>query len=85
MNSTVIQQISFEDATYLKRSRKTRKQKFLEEMDKAMPWKKWVAVIEPHYPNGKRGRRPFPLETMLRIHFMQQWFGLSDPGMEDEL
>ena len=85
MYSTVMQQISFEDATYLNRSRKTRKQKFLEEMDKAMPWKRMVAVIEPHYPKGERGRRPFPLETMLRIHFMQQWFGLSDPGMEDEL
>ncbi len=50
-----------------------------------MPWKKLVAVIEPHYPKGERDRRPFPLETILRIHFMQQWFGLSDPGMEDEL
>ena len=51
----------------------------------AVRWQKMVAVIVPHYPKGERGRRPFPLETMLRIHFMQQWFGLSDPGMEDEL
>ena len=54
-------------------------------MDRAVPWSKMLAIIKPHYPKGERGRRPFPLETMLRIHFMQQWFGLSDPGMEDEL
>ena len=85
MIGAVMQQVSFEDATYLNRTRKTRKQKFLEEMDKAMPWQIVLAIVEPHYPKGERGRRPFPLETMLRIHFMQQWFGLSDPGMEDEL
>ena len=80
-----MQQVSFEGITNLSRNRKTRKQKFLEEMDKAVPWVKMVAVIKPYCPKGERGRRPFPLETMLRIHFMQQWFGISDPGMEDEL
>jgi IS5 family transposase len=49
---TAMQQITFEDATYMNRSMKTRKQKFLEEMDKAVPWQKMVAVIKPHYPTG---------------------------------
>ncbi|MGF6547450.1 IS5 family transposase [Paraburkholderia youngii] len=42
-------------------------------------------MIEPHYPRGKTGRPPFPIATMLQIHFMQQWFGLSDPAMEEAL
>jgi IS5 family transposase len=51
-----------------------------------MPWPMLEAIIEPHYPTaGRRGRPPMPLDTMLRIHFMQQWYALSDPGMEDAL
>ena len=63
--------------------KKTRKQVFLEEMDKVVPWAALVEVIVPYYPEGKTGRPPFSLETMLRIHFLQQWFTLSDPGMEE--
>jgi hypothetical protein len=59
---------------------------FLAEMDQVMPWPLLEATIEPHYPKaGRRGRPPMPLGTMLRIHFMQQWYALSDPGMEDAL
>lgn len=50
-----------------------------------MPWAELVAVIEPHWPKGQRGRPPFRLETMLRIHLMQQWYALSDPAMEEAL
>ena len=50
-----------------------------------MPWSRLIALIEPHYPKGKTGRPPFPVATMLQIHFMQQWFGLSDPAMEEAL
>ncbi|SEK15853.1 transposase, IS4 family [Paraburkholderia tropica] len=50
-----------------------------------MPWSRLIALIEPHYPRGKTGRPPFPIATMLQIHFMQQWFGLSDPAMEEAL
>ncbi|MEY2632611.1 MAG: hypothetical protein RIR00_1265, partial [Pseudomonadota bacterium] len=50
-----------------------------------VPWPALVALIEPHYPKAGKGRRPRGLETMLRIYFMQQWFALSDPGMEDAL
>jgi IS5 family transposase len=63
----------------------TRKRKFLEEMDRVVPWSALVELIEPYYPQGRTGRPPFGLETMLRVHFMQQWFTLSDPAMEEAL
>ncbi len=66
-------------------TKKTRKREFLEEMDRVVPWGELVALIEPHSPRAKTGRPPFPIQTMLRIHFMQQWFGLSDPAMEEAL
>lgn len=50
-----------------------------------MPWSKLIALIEPHYPKGKTGRPPIPVATMLQIHFMQQWFGLSNPAMGEAL
>jgi transposase, IS5 family len=63
--------------------RKTRKAIFLEQMDRVVPWSRLVDLIAPHYPAGRTGRPPFELETMLRTHFLQQWFNLSDPGMEE--
>jgi len=66
-------------------SKRTRRREFLDEMDRVVPWGELVALIEPHYPQGKTGRPPFPIATMLRIHFLQQWFGLSDPAMEEAL
>jgi IS5 family transposase len=66
-------------------TKKTRKREFLEEMDKVVPWAVLVQIVEPHYPKAKTGRPPFPIETMLRIHYLQQWFGLSDPAMEETL
>ena len=65
--------------------KKTRKREFLEEMNLVVPWGELVRLIEPHAPRGKTGRPPFAVSTMLRIHFMQQWFGLSDPAMEESL
>jgi IS5 family transposase len=50
-----------------------------------VPWSELVGLTQPHAPAGKTGRPPFAVETMLRIHFMQQWFGLSDPAMEEAL
>lgn len=64
-------------------TRKTRKQVFLEQMEQVVPWDALVELIAPYYPEGKTGRPPFSLQTMLRTHFMQQWFTLSDPGMEE--
>lgn len=70
-----------------RRPKKTRKQIFLEEMDQVVPWTALVALIEPHTPQpGPKGGRPaFAVETMLRIHFLQQWFKLSDPAAEEAL
>ena len=65
------------------RAKKTRKQVFLGQMDQVVPWAALVELIAPYYPEGKTGRPPFSLLTMLRIHFMQQWFTLSDPAMEE--
>ncbi|WP_210545600.1 IS5 family transposase [Rhodoferax sp. PAMC 29310] len=63
--------------------KKTRKQVFLEQMEQVVPWAALVEVIAPYYPEGRTGRPPFSLHTMLRIHFMQQWFTLSDLAMEE--
>ncbi len=63
----------------------TRRAKFLAEMEAVVPWARLLAVIEPHYPKAPQGRPPHPLPRMLRIYFMQQWFNLSDPAMEDAL
>ena len=54
-------------------------------MERVVPWQALVDLITPYAPDGKRGRPPFAVETMLRIHFMQQWFTLSDPAMEEAL
>ncbi|HEY1216225.1 IS5 family transposase [Paraburkholderia phymatum] len=66
-------------------TKRTRKREFLDEMTRVVPWQQLIALIEPHYPKGRTGRPPFPVATMLRIHFMQQWFSLSDPAMEEAL
>lgn len=66
-------------------TKKTRKREFLEQMQQVVPWKDLVALIAPYAPEGRRGRPPFPVEMLLRIHFMQQWFTLSDPAMEEAL
>jgi IS5 family transposase len=78
-------QISFGDAEYAGKRKKTRREIFLEEMEQVVPWKSLLNLIEPCYPIAGRGRHPYPLETMLRVHLMQNWFGLSDPAMEEAL
>jgi len=54
-------------------------------MELVVPWKALLGLIEPHYPVAGRGRRPYPLASMLRVHLMQNWFALSDPAMEEAL
>jgi IS5 family transposase len=66
-------------------TKKTRKREFLDEMERVVPWAALVQVVEPYYPKAKTGRPPFGIETMLRIHYLQQWFALSDPAMEEAL
>ena len=78
-------QMSFGDAEYAGKRKKTRREVFLEEMEQVVPWKSLLGLIDPVYPIAGRGRHPYPLETMLRVHLMQNWFALSDPAMEEAL
>jgi IS5 family transposase len=66
-------------------TKKTRRAAFLEEMKQVVPWRELCALIEPHYPKAGSGRPPIGVERMLRIYFLQQWFNLSDPGVEEAL
>jgi len=66
-------------------SKKTRRAAFLEEMEQVVPWCELCALVEPHYPKAGNGRRPVGIERMLRIYFLQQWFNLSDPAVEEAL
>jgi IS5 family transposase len=66
-------------------TRRTRKREFLAQMESVVPWAELVALIAPYAPESRRGRPPFAVQTMLRIHFTQQWFTLSDPAMEEAL
>src|SRR5438132_7729459 len=65
--------------------KKTRREVFLEEMEQVVPWRELGALVEPHYPKPGNGRPPVGVERMLRIYFLQQWFNLSDPAVEEAL
>jgi len=78
-------QKSFCDIEYEMRTRKTKRDEFLNIMNEIIPWSEWVAFIEPHYPTGKRGRPPIGIEKMLRMYLLQCWFALSDAGLEDSI
>jgi transposase, IS5 family len=69
-------------------AKRTRRREFLEEMERVVPWPDLVALVSPYLPEGRRGRPPFAPETMLRIHFMQQWCWRRpkfDPGVQPTL
>lgn len=76
-------QTSFADLEAAGQRRRSRREEFLEAMDKIVPWEEWVALIEPRYPSGRRGRKPVGCERMLRMYLVQVWFHLSDEGCED--
>lgn len=78
-------QLSFSDAEHSAKRKRTRREVFLDEMERTIPWDLLEAIIEPYYPKAGNGRRPYPLCTMLRIHCLQQWYSFSDPAMEEEL
>jgi len=82
-----MKQMSLGESGYERKTKRTRKREFLDEMNLVVPWAELVALIAPHAPapGTKGGRPPFAVETMLRIHFLQQWFNLSDPAMEEAL
>ena len=76
-------QISFSELEYIGQKRQTRRELFLRKMEALVPWREWLALIEPHYPRGERGRRPIGCERMLRLYLLQGWYNLSDEGLED--
>ena len=80
-----MKQISLASTGFELAPKRTRKREFLNEMDQVIPWSQLLALITPHAPSGKTGRPPFALEVMLRIHLLQQFFGHSDPAMEEAL
>src|SRR6266852_3921544 len=69
---------SFSQAEYAAKKKRTRRDKFLAEMEQVVPWARLVERLQPLYPTGKRGRPPIGLERMLRLYFVQQWYGLAD-------
>lgn len=79
-------QRSFASAEYAMKKKRTRREKFLAEMERIVPWERLVAVIEPLYPRSARvGRQPIGVSTMLRMYCLQQWYGLADEALEDAL
>lgn len=80
-----MKQISFASVTYSHKKITTKREKFLNEMDQVVPWQRWLEIIEPYYPKKGKGRPPMPMESMLRIYCLQQWYALSDPGVEEAL
>ncbi len=80
-----MRQTTFATMGFDRYAKTTRKAAFLAEMDKIVPWKRLCGVIEPFYPKAGAGRPPIGLERMLRIYFLQHWFNLSDPAVEDAL
>ena len=76
-------QLSFTEAEYSNRRRKTKREDFLDKMDVIAPWQGWVELVKPHYYSNTRGRKAKDIETMLRMYLMQIWFNLSDEGIED--
>ena len=78
-------QQSFGDLEYANRRQRTKREEFLDAMEMIVPWKHWIELIRPHYYNNKRGRPPIGIETMLRMYLLQNWFQLSDIGIEDAI
>ena len=80
-----MKQTTFASLAFDAKKKLTRRERFLREMDQVVPWERLLKLIAPHYPKAGNGRAPMPLETMLRLYFLQQWFNLSDPAAEDSL
>jgi IS5 family transposase len=81
----VTKQQTFASLAWQNKGKKTRRERFLSEMEAIIPWRQLLELIEPHYPKAGNGRPPLGLEKMLRIYFLQIWFNLSDPGAEEAI
>ncbi len=80
-----MQQTTFASLAWSAKGKVTRRERFLAEMNAVIPWARLLGLIEPYYPKAGQGTQPLPMDRMLRIYFMQNWFNLSDPGAEDAL
>jgi len=80
-----MKQTTFASLAWSNKGKVTRRERFLAEMNAVIPWGRLLGLIEPYYPKAGNGTQPLPMERMLRIYFMQNWFNLSDPGAEDAL
>lgn len=80
-----MKQLSFASSDYNYKKITTKREKFLAEMEVVVPWERLLKLIEPHYPKKGKGRPPIAMNSMLRIYFLQQWYGLSDPAAEEAL
>ncbi len=81
----MIHQTTFAQAEFAAKKKTTRREAFLARMEEVIPWGRLLAVIQPVYPKGERGRPPIGLERMLRVYFLQQWYALADEALEDAL
>ena len=80
-----MKQLTLATVGFERYARTTRRAAFLAEMERVVPWPALCALIDPHYPKSGNGRPPVGVERMLRIYFLQQWFNLSDPAVEETL
>jgi transposase, IS5 family len=80
-----MKQQTFSDLEYANRRRQTKRENFLNSMNVIIPWSQWIEMVRPHYPKGDLGRKPREIETMLRMYLLQNWFNLSDEGIEDAI
>ena len=80
-----MKQQTFTDIEYSKRKVRTCREEFLNAIDRIIPWSNWIELIEPYYPSGKRVRPTRGIETMLRMYLLQNWFNLSDVGVEEAI
>ena len=83
-----MKQTSFAQAEFAAKKKKTRRERFLAEMEQVVPWSRLLKALSPHYypdSRGKRGRPPIPLERLLRMYFVQQWYALADEALEDAI
>ncbi len=85
VEARVAKQQTFAGLAWQNKGKKTRRERFLAEMDSIIPWPELVELIEPYYPKAGHGRPPLGLEKMLRIYFLQIWFNLSDPAAEEAI
>lgn len=85
METKVAKQQTFAGLAWQNKGKKTRRERFLAEMDSIIPWPQLLELVEPYYPKAGQGRPPLGLEKMLRIYFLQIWFNLSDPAAEEAI